>query len=218
MDDYRFTQPECHPDQVRHWATVLKSPNRIAHAGHIVFTLAVASILGTLVWPLHGSTTAAARQAAVQGSAVIHVHMSDVFSTVVTLSGASSLCQLAYFPATQGKDATAASSVLHIEHNPSGVSARPPGADAFALAMDGYTPAARNYAGSSAVLLSLVVHRHSYLFSLFDSTSIAVHTSDGGHTGSFQAIGLKPNNGTTGGKVNACGTWTCSDFQKVMVR
>jgi hypothetical protein len=63
-----------------------------------------------------------------------------------------------------------------------------------------------------------VLHRHSYLYSILDSTSMTVHTGDGGHTGSFQAVGLKPNNGTVGGKVNASGTWICSGFQKVTVR
>ena len=77
-------------------------------------------------------------------------------------------------------------------------------------------PALQTY--TSDALLSVVLHRHSYLFRLIDSTSITVHTTDGGHTGGFQAVGLKPNNGTKGGKVNASGTWTCSDFQNVTVK
>jgi hypothetical protein len=105
---------------------------------------------------------------------------------------------------------------LLIGHNTSGVAIKPPASNAFAMEMVDYRPALQTYTGDTA--LSVVLRRHSYLFSLVDSTCITVHTSDGGHTGSFQAVGLKPNNGTKGGKVNASGTWTCSGFQKVTVK
>ncbi|MDB5076482.1 MAG: hypothetical protein JWO42_2661 [Chloroflexi bacterium] len=215
MDDCRIPQSMGETEQARHqWAAELRS-TPAERARHIRGTLAAAAVLGGLVWPLHDSVTVAARQATTQGSAVIHVRMSGAFSTVVTLTGASSVCQLAHFPATKGANATAAYNVLLIAHNASGVGMRPPAADAFALEMTDYRPARRNYTG--AALLSVVLHRHSYLYSIIDSASLTVKTGDGGHTGSFQAVGLKPNNGTTGGKVNASGTWTCSGFQKVTV-
>jgi hypothetical protein len=216
MDDSRFTQSMGDIDQPRRQPAARQRSSRGEGARHICGTLAVAAMIGALVWPLPRSAAVAARQATTRGSAVIHVRMSGAFSTVVTLPGASSLCQLGYFPATKGAYATAAYSVLLIAHNARGVSVRPPAGDAFALEMLDYTPAARTYTGNA--LLSVVLHRHSYLYSILDSTSLGVHTSDGGHTGSFQAVGLKPNNGTTGGMVNASGTWTCSGFQKVTVR
>lgn len=169
------------------------------------------TMFGFLAGALPGS-----RAAAATGSAVITIRMSGAVSASATLQGPSSVCQLVYFPATKGKYARKASSVLIIAHNAAGVNSYPPTADAFGLAMLDYKPALRTYPGET--YLSVVLRRHSYLFSLFGSTAIAAHTANGGLTGSFKATGLTPHDGTTGGKVNVSGTWTCAGLERMTVK
>lgn len=177
--------------------------------------LAVAASLAILGFSLNRGIVAAVRQPAASGSAIITVHVSGALNATATLHGPSSVCQLAYFPAATGTNATAASSILLIAHNAGGVSRRPPAADAFALELVDYTSAAQTY--TNTALLSLVVQHHSYLFSIIDSTSMTVRTQDGGRTGTFKGVGLKPNNSTRGGRVNASGSWICAGFQKETV-
>jgi hypothetical protein len=166
------------------------------------------TVFGFLAGALPDSTATAAT-----GSAMITIRMSGALSAGTTMQGPSSACQLLYFPATKGKYARKASSVLIIAHNAAGVNSNPPAGDAIGLEMLDYKPALRAYPGET--YLSVVLRHHSYLFSLFGSTAIAAHTTNGGLTGSFQATDLKPHDGTTGGKVNVSGTWTCAGFARI---
>ena len=142
--------------------------------------------------------------------AVIHVQLSGAVSLSGTFSGSDTICELATFPAKNG---TPTSQTLSIAANATGVVVRPPAKDAFALELE-YMPHAISY--TSRVLLSVVLHYHSYLYG-FGSTSIAAHTADGARSGTFVAVGLKPNNGTGGGHVNARGSWTCAGFYKTTI-
>jgi hypothetical protein len=147
-------------------------------------------------------------------NAVIHVRLTGAVHSTATLSGPSTSCELVFFPATKGAYATPASTALTIAANAPGVIAKPPAKDAFALEMMNYKPGTRTYSSSSSsVLLSVVLNKHSY-FVTYGNKSIVVHTANGGKSGTFSAMGLKPNNGTTGGTVNASGSWSCEGFLK----
>jgi hypothetical protein len=69
MDDRRFIQSMGEIEQARGKMAVLQRSSRAEGARHIRSALAVATMLGALIWLPHGSATVAARQATIQGGA-----------------------------------------------------------------------------------------------------------------------------------------------------